>query len=67
MRTRRGWMRTKEGVPAVLEFQNFLKKQKPIHQLKWSDELMLSSKDHVKDCASTGKTGHTGTDGSSPH
>jgi len=56
--------RTNEGVSAVQEFENYLKNAKPVREMKWSDALMKAAKDHVLDTGPSGKTGHTGVDGS---
>lgn len=34
--------------------------------LEWSEQLRFAARDHVNDMGVVGKTGHTGTDGSTP-
>lgn len=58
-------LRTNEGAPAVQELIDFLKKQPSTPPQKWSENLAKASRDHVKDCGPSGKTGHTGVNGSS--
>lgn len=57
-------MSTKEGVAAVDEAIEFLSKQKPLGELKFSEGLSLAALDHVEDTGPAGITGHTGADGS---
>ena len=52
---------TVEGPTAFVEAIEFLKVQKPVQQLSWSDELTLAAKDHVKDLAQTGQMSSIGT------
>jgi len=42
-------LRTKEGIPAVVEAINFLQTQKPVHTLTWDDNLQRAAMDHVND------------------
>ncbi len=58
-------IRTREGKPAVQEAINYLLKVSPVGSLRPSRGMSLAAKDHVRDQAS-GKTGHYGSDGSSP-
>ena len=58
---------TKEGPEGVQELIEFLKVQQPLPPLEWQQEMMPASRDHVLDTGPSGKTGHDGTDGSSPH
>ena len=53
-----------EGKPAVQELIDFLKVQKPIHALRWSDPLFKAALHLAKAQGPTGQTGHTGPDGS---
>jgi uncharacterized protein YkwD len=57
---------THEGTAAVLELIEFLKTAKPVKPLEWDDKIALASRDHVLNMASSGATGHTGQDGSTP-
>lgn len=57
---------TKEGVAAVDEAIRFLRATKPISQLVSSRGMSMAAKDHAKDQERTGKTSHTGRDGSQP-
>ncbi|MCP5054670.1 MAG: CAP domain-containing protein [bacterium] len=59
-------IQTKEGVSAVDEAIRFLKTTAPIPALRVSKGLSLAARDHVKDQGPSGKTGHYGTDNSSP-
>lgn len=53
---------TNEGVKALNECVNVLKKASPLPIMQPSKGLSLAAKDHQKDQAITGKTGHTGGD-----
>ena len=57
---------TAEGVPAVDEAINFLRKQKPLPPLAAAKGLCQAAKDHAHDLASKGLSGHRGSDGSMP-
>ena len=57
-------IRTREGVKAVYECLNELKKATPQPIMYPSKSLTKSASDHQKDQAKTGKTGHTGSDNS---
>ncbi len=59
-------LRTNEGVSAVEEAVAVLKATDPVPTLSFADGLSLAAADHVKDQSADGKTGHDGTDGSSP-
>lgn len=59
-------MRTLEGIKAVDEAIDFLKKADPVPALSASRSLTLSARDHVKDLGPRGMTGHAGTDKSQP-
>jgi len=59
-------IRTQEGVKAVDEAIEFLKKVKPIGPLTLSPGLGKAAADHVQDLGRTGATGHQGTDKSQP-
>lgn len=47
-------IRTEEGQVAFVEAIEFLRSQKPISVLKWSDELARAAKDHCNDLGATG-------------
>lgn len=57
---------TKEGVAAVNEAIAFLNSVTPVTRLTLSMGLSKAAADHVKDQSRTGKTGHSGSDRSSP-
>eukprot|EP01064_Diplonema_japonicum_P007111 TRINITY_DN14833_c0_g1_i1.p1 TRINITY_DN14833_c0_g1~~TRINITY_DN14833_c0_g1_i1.p1 ORF type:complete len:747 (+),score=163.99 TRINITY_DN14833_c0_g1_i1:51-2243(+) len=60
-------IRLNEGIGAWREAAAELLKQKPLPPLKEAPlGLYLASKDHCRDQAASGSTGHTGKDGSSP-
>lgn len=59
-------IKTVEGVAAVIEAIEYLKRQNPLPPLNVSRGLSLSSRDHVKTQGPTGLKGHTGPDGSTP-
>ena len=57
---------TAEGVPAVDEAIRFLRSQKPLPPLAAAKGLYQAAKDHARDLASKGLSGHRGSDGSMP-
>lgn len=57
-------VKTQEGVKAVDEAIEFLKKAKRMPALKASEGLSLAAKDHVEDTGKKGLVGHDGSDGS---
>lgn len=60
-------MMTNEGIAAVNEAITFLKNQAPINTtITFSQELWNACRDIGEDQATSGATGHTGSDGSSP-
>jgi uncharacterized protein YkwD len=67
MRTEEGNLRTSEGPAAVEEAIEFLRRQRPLRELEWSESLAASSEDHVRDLGSKGRVAHKGSDGSLPH
>ena len=60
---------TNEGPAAVKDAIYYLKNLAPkiTKPLLWSEDMKKSCKDHVNDLGPKGITGHTGSDGSSPH
>jgi hypothetical protein len=60
-----GRLRTNEGKPAVDELITALKKQKPVQQLKWNDNLMKAARDWAQTQGPSGGTGHVSADGKS--
>jgi uncharacterized protein YkwD len=60
-------IRTQEGRPAVLEAAEFLERVPPIPGvLAYSEGLHEAARGHVRDQGPTGRTGHAGSDGSTP-
>lgn len=57
---------TKEGWKAVDEAIQFLRSIRSMSSLTFSKGMSLGARDHVKDLISSGRIGHTGTDGSKP-
>ncbi len=57
-------IQTREGVKALYECVNELKKATPKPIMYPSSALTKAATDHRKDQSETGKTGHTGSDGS---
>lgn len=55
-----------EGVSAVDDAINFLRNQKPLPPLATAKGLCQAAKDHARDLASKGLSGHRGSDGSMP-
>ncbi len=58
---------TAEGIPAVDEAINFLKTAKPLPAMTITMGPYLAAKDHARDLAQKGISGHRGSDGSSPN
>jgi uncharacterized protein YkwD len=57
---------TIEGVAALDEAIAFMRLLKPLPPLELRAGMVLAAKDHVNDLVKTGKSGHKGSDGSSP-
>ena len=57
---------TFEGVAAVDEAIKVLRETKPLPPQAVSPGMCMAARDHVMDLGKTGKTGHRGTDGSTP-
>lgn len=57
---------TEEGVEALDDCVEALKKAKPAPALSWSSGLARAASDHVKDQGKSGDTGHKGSDHSDP-
>lgn len=57
---------TIEGVAALDEAVAFMRTLKPLPPLELRAGMVLAAKDHVNDLVKTGKSGHKGSDGSSP-
>jgi uncharacterized protein YkwD len=57
---------TNEGESAVRELIGFLASAAPVSPLVPSDGMSRAARDHQRDQARSGKTGHTGADGSTP-
>ena len=58
---------TSEGVAAVNEAISFLRAARPLPPMVINRGMCLAAKDHVRDLALKGVTGHKGSDGSSPN
>lgn len=56
-------IQTREGVAAVDEAIQFLRRQAPMAPLRADDLLDLTARDHVEDQGPTGFVGHYGSDG----
>ena len=56
-------IQTYEGKDGVDEAIQFLKSQKPVPPLTFSNEISLACKDHVNDIGPKGLTSHDGSDG----
>ena len=61
-----GVLVTNEGVEALDDAIEFLRKVKPLLPLDLSSGMVQAAKVHVNDLVSTGKSGHRGSDGSQP-
>ena len=59
-------LRTKEGISALEECIDALKRKKSIGTLNTTKGLHKAAEDHMEDQSNTGRTGHSGSDGSSP-
>lgn len=59
-------IQTNEGIRALDECIRALEKSSPLSPLAPNKGLTMAARDHVRDQARTGQTGHTGSDGSSP-
>lgn len=59
-------MLTKEGQLAYIEAIEFLREQKPLRPLKWSEHLKAAAQDHVDDVGPKGAVSSIGTEGSMP-
>jgi uncharacterized protein YkwD len=59
-------IRTKEGVSAVTECISVLNKTKSMGVLETTKGIHLAAKVHMEDQSNTGRTGHSGSDSSSP-
>ena len=59
-------VRTREGVAAVDEAIDYLKKATPLPALTASEGMSRAAEDHVRDQGPKGTTGHDGSDGSRP-
>ena len=57
---------TKEGPKCYIEAIAYLKCQKPLKSLIWSEELGNAARDHVEDIGPKGMISGRGTDGSMP-
>jgi uncharacterized protein YkwD len=60
------WLETREGVPAIDEAITALKRTKPVTKVRLWKPLTLAARDHARDHAQSGDTGHRGSDGSTP-
>lgn len=61
----RATTKTSEGVAAVEEAIEFLKKCKAVRPLTWSSLLGKAAKKHVEDAGAKGSMSHNGSDGKS--
>lgn len=57
-------LRTNEGVKAVKEAIEYLKKAEKCDPLKWSNELAQAAKNHTEDTGPKGMISHEGSNGS---
>ena len=56
-------IKTTEGKDSVEDAINFLKNQKPLKKLIFSEEISKACLDHIKDIGPKGMTAHEGSDG----
>ena len=56
-------IRTKEGVKAVNEAIDFLRKAQVVPLLKWNAQLAIASKEHVEDIGMKGLMQHESSSG----
>ncbi len=59
-------IRTKEGISALNECISVLNKTKPMGVLETTKGIHIAANVHMEDQSNTGRTGHSGSDGSSP-
>ena len=52
---------TYEGIQGIKNAIEFLKNQKPVHELKYSEELSMAARDHVLDIGENNLSGHIGS------
>ena len=52
---------TYEGIQGIKDTIEFLKNQKPVKELKYSEELSLAARDHVLDIGEKSLHGHIGS------
>jgi len=52
---------TYEGIQGIKNAIEFLKNQKPVHELKYSEELSMAARDHVLDIGENNLNGHIGS------
>ena len=57
----RSKIKTTDGIQAVHEAIEFLRKQEPVRQLTWSNLIQEASKFHVEDIGKKGIVSHTGS------
>ena len=57
---------TQEGKKAYIEAIKFVKSQKSMKKLQWSDELVKCSENHVNDVGPKGLVSSYGSDGLNP-
>lgn len=57
-------VRTEEGLPAVDEAIDYLRRAKPLKPLSPSPGMSRAAQDHADDQSRSGETGHEGSDGS---
>ena len=56
-------IKTTEGKDSIEDAINFLKNQKPLKKLIYSEEISKACLDHIKDIGPKGMTAHEGSDG----